>query len=58
VRSRRDGRSIIYAADYARMQELLDFLMENCGQGSGCVPEAVDTKKKRTGAKRTIGGRR
>ncbi|PYQ49268.1 MAG: transcriptional regulator [Acidobacteria bacterium] len=56
VRSRRHGRSILYAADYARMQELLDFLMENCCQGSRCVPEAVE--KKRSGARGKIGGRR
>ena len=30
VRSTRQGRSIIYAADYARMNRLMDFLGENC----------------------------
>jgi DNA-binding transcriptional ArsR family regulator len=39
VTSRRNGRSIIYAADYDGMQELMGFLMENCCQGSaGCAP--------------------
>jgi DNA-binding transcriptional ArsR family regulator len=50
VQSRRHGRSIIYAAGYARMQELLDFLTENCCQGSACAPPAgtdVGAKKKR-----------
>ena len=33
VGSRREGRSIIYAADYAGMSELLAFLVEDCCQG-------------------------
>src|SRR3954468_6842866 len=33
VTSRRDGRSIIYAADYERMSGLLGFLMEDCCNG-------------------------
>jgi DNA-binding transcriptional ArsR family regulator len=40
IRSRRDGRSIIYAADYDAMQELMGFLTENCCQGAGCAPGA------------------
>jgi DNA-binding transcriptional ArsR family regulator len=40
VTSRRNGRSIIYSADYAGMQGLMDFLMENCCQGDSrrCAP--------------------
>jgi DNA-binding transcriptional ArsR family regulator len=34
VRSRRVGRQIVYAADYARMGALLAYLTENC-----CRPE-------------------
>jgi DNA-binding transcriptional ArsR family regulator len=34
VRSRRQGRSIIYTADYDRMRRLLGFLMEDCCNGS------------------------
>ena len=34
VHSRRDGRSIIYSANYAQMQRLLTFLTENCCQGN------------------------
>ncbi len=30
---RRDGRSLIYAADYGAMNGLLAYLMENCCQG-------------------------
>ena len=33
VRSRRDGRSIIYTAAYDRMRELLSFLMQDCCAG-------------------------
>lgn len=38
--SRRDGRSIIYAADYDGMRELLAFLMEDCcaGRPEVCTP--------------------
>ncbi|HEY9714847.1 MAG TPA: metalloregulator ArsR/SmtB family transcription factor [Chroococcales cyanobacterium] len=35
ITSSRDGRSIVYSADYARMQELLGFLMENCCADNG-----------------------
>lgn len=40
VRSRRDGRSIIYAADYGRMSRLLGFLLEDCcgGEPEICRP--------------------
>lgn len=33
VRSRRDGRMVIYAADYEGTRQLLAFLMEDCCQG-------------------------
>jgi DNA-binding transcriptional ArsR family regulator len=40
VSSRREGRSIIYAAGYDRMGELLAFLMEDCCGGNAqiCAP--------------------
>src|ERR1700722_7451566 len=43
VSSRRDGRSIIYAAGYDRMRELLAFLMEDCCGGNVeiCAPLAA-----------------
>ena len=42
VRSRRQGRSIIYTAEYDRMRELLGFLVEDCCGGSPeiCAPLA------------------
>ena len=39
VTSRREGRSIIYAADYQGMNALMEFLTENCCAG---VAESVD----------------
>jgi DNA-binding transcriptional ArsR family regulator len=43
VASRREGRSIIYAAGYEHMRELLAFLMEDCcaGQPEICAPLAA-----------------
>jgi DNA-binding transcriptional ArsR family regulator len=40
VTSRREGRSIIYAAGYGRMGELLAFLVEDCccGRSEICTP--------------------
>jgi DNA-binding transcriptional ArsR family regulator len=42
VRSRREGRSIIYTADYETMRRLLAFLMEDCCAGAPeiCAPLA------------------
>ena len=46
VRARRDGRSIVYSADYDRMRDLLGFLMNDCcaGRPEICapIPECVD----------------
>jgi DNA-binding transcriptional ArsR family regulator len=40
VDSRRQGRNVIYAADYLGMRRLLAFLTENCcGGDTGCTPE-------------------
>lgn len=46
VVSRREGRSIIYAADYARMGDLMGFLTENCCQGSGCAPVSPGKRRR------------
>ena len=42
IASRRDGRSIIYAADFDSMSGLLVYLMEDCCQGRPevCAPMA------------------
>jgi DNA-binding transcriptional ArsR family regulator len=38
VEGRREGRSIVYAARFSAMHELLAYLFENCCQGAGCAP--------------------
>lgn len=39
----RDGRSLIYRADFAAMNRLVGYLMENCCGGKGCVTELTDS---------------
>jgi DNA-binding transcriptional ArsR family regulator len=41
VTARRDGRSIIYAARFEAMNELIAFLTENCCCGVTCTPAAA-----------------
>ena len=43
VTVRREGRSMIYAARFEAMNDLVSFLTENCCQGSlaGCGPSVV-----------------
>ena len=47
IHARRDGRSIIYSADYDRMSNLLGFLMEDCCNGNAeiCAPLAAIAKR-------------
>ena len=40
VSQRRQSRSIIYSADYAAMNGVLAYLMENCCGGGECAPAA------------------
>ena len=41
VTQERLGRSLIYSADYAAVNALVGYLMENCCAGAGgCAPEA------------------
>jgi ArsR family transcriptional regulator, arsenate/arsenite/antimonite-responsive transcriptional repressor len=43
IRYRREGRSLIYAAEYGAMNDLVAYLTENCCQSSGdCGIEACD----------------
>lgn len=39
VTARRDGRSLIYMAEYPRMRSLLDYLIENCCSRSSCCQD-------------------
>ncbi len=50
VTVRREGRSMIYAAQFDTMNELLGFLTENCCGGVSCAP-AVSCKPARKRAK-------
>ena len=52
VRSRQDGRFVIYAANFDTMIELVSFLTENCCGGKSCVPECLPapTAKRRKAA--------
>ena len=40
INQRRDGRSLIYTANYPAMNELVAYLMENCCGGADCSPAA------------------
>ena len=46
VTQQRDGRYLIYRADFDRMNGLLDYLTENCCEGAGtcCVPSSPKGK--------------
>jgi ArsR family transcriptional regulator, arsenate/arsenite/antimonite-responsive transcriptional repressor len=41
ITQRRQSRSIIYAADYTAMGNLMGYLGENCCNGAACGPETV-----------------
>lgn len=41
ITQERNGRNLIYRADYARMTELLAYLTENCCQGESCDASAA-----------------
>jgi DNA-binding transcriptional ArsR family regulator len=49
IDQRRYGRSLIYTANYAAMNELVVYLMENCCGGAACSP-AEPTKGERKSA--------
>lgn len=41
VRQQRQHRSLIYSADYASMNALVGYLMENCCAGAACGADAA-----------------
>lgn len=45
VSQERRGRSLIYRADYAVMNGLVSYLMENCCGGANCLPAAAEPRK-------------
>ena len=42
IRQERQSRSLIYSADYAAMNNLVGYLMENCCGGADCSTGACD----------------
>ena len=50
IEQRREGRSLIYTANYAAMNELVGYLMENCCAGADCSPAASQTESERKSA--------
>jgi ArsR family transcriptional regulator len=47
IKQRRDGRSLIYSANYAAMNALVGYLMENCCGGAECAPFAIPTSERK-----------
>ena len=45
VLATREGRSLRYAADFAAMGGLVEFLTENCCNGAACAPAEKPTSK-------------
>lgn len=41
IQQERRSRSLIYTADYAAMNGLVGYLMENCCGGADCAPDTV-----------------
>ena len=41
IQQKRQSRSLIYTADYAAMNSLVGYLMENCCGGAICAPDAT-----------------
>ncbi|MCL6729954.1 ArsR/SmtB family transcription factor [Sphingomonas hankyongi] len=41
IEQRREGRSLIYTANYAVMNDLVGYLMENCCAGADCGTDAA-----------------
>lgn len=50
IDQRRDGRSLIYTANYEAMNRLVGFLTENCCGGADCVAPASLLTKQRNSA--------
>lgn len=44
---RRESRSLIYSADFDRMNALVGFLTENCCGGASCAPPSISKSVRR-----------
>ena len=49
IEQRREGRSLIYTANFAAMNELVGYLLKNCCGGADCFG-AASLKRERTNA--------
>jgi ArsR family transcriptional regulator, arsenate/arsenite/antimonite-responsive transcriptional repressor len=58
ITARRHGRSIVYAADYGRMQTLMAYLTENCCQEGGCAPAASAARERKSHGEKSRAPRR
>lgn len=47
IAQRREGRSLVYSADYAAMNGLVGFLTENCCAGGSCATAPAPAKRRR-----------
>lgn len=47
IGQRREGRSLIYSADFNAMNELVGFLTEKCCGGASCAPATVAQKRRK-----------
>jgi DNA-binding transcriptional ArsR family regulator len=50
ITQERQHRSLIYRADYAAMNGLVDYLTENCCGGAECAPAAPSSQPQRKSA--------
>jgi DNA-binding transcriptional ArsR family regulator len=57
IGARRAGRQLIYAADFAAMQALLGYLVENCCQGACAPTTRVTLARRPTGAPKARTGK-
>ena len=48
IEQRREGRSLIYSADYAAMDRLVAYLLENCCGGADCSPAALQSPQRKS----------
>jgi DNA-binding transcriptional ArsR family regulator len=44
---RRESRSLIYSANFAAMNALVEFITENCCGGASCAPASTPKKKRK-----------
>ena len=45
VRSRQEGRFVIYSADFQNMNQLVGYLTENCCGGRSCAPSTIRKRR-------------